>query len=539
VTVLGLVLVAAWWWPNRPVAGDVAMPSARFDSLSTDSYRAWESPLTGVFPTSREVDSDLALVATRSRGIRTYSAIEGNYDLPAMARAHHLKVWLGLWLGGDRASNAREMAAAIADAKKYPDVIDRVVVGNEVLLRRDLPLDELIADIDHVRHAIHEPVTYADVWNFFLANPAIVPHLDVVTIHILPYWEDHPTNIAGAMQHVQDVLAQMHARFPAARIAIGETGWPSRGRWRQDAAPGLVNEAIYLRRFVALAASEHIDYNFVEAFDQIWKYQNEGVVGASWGIWTAGRTPKFPLSGPVQEDADWFVPAGLSVICGLLLYGQVTWRFRPGVRAGLTLAVLAMALGGALGFAWNGTAPVLFDRAAMIAGIGNLAGQAALAALFLRHAARHLDRDGVPLGNRNGSQSTRSWRTLLRLRWPDAWRGAHAEDALFEDLFFLFLWTAALLQALLFYDPRYRDFPLPTFAVPLVVTLFRLAFRMMPRGDGGREEGVLGIILLGCAIGSAIQEGSLNRQSLVWNAAALVLAAPLLMRVSKGQREVS
>ena len=88
-------------------------------------------------------------------------------------------------------------------------------------MRRDLPADELIADIDRVRAAVRQKVTYADVWNFFVANPEVVSHLDYVTIHILPYWEDQPTNISGAMKHVQDVLGIIRQRFPAAKIAIG------------------------------------------------------------------------------------------------------------------------------------------------------------------------------------------------------------------------------------------------------------------------------------------------------------------------------
>ena len=65
------------------------------------------------------------------------------------------------------------MAAGIALANRYPDTIDRVIVGNEVLLRRDLPVEELIADIDAVRQAVKQPVTYADVWEFWREFPKL------------------------------------------------------------------------------------------------------------------------------------------------------------------------------------------------------------------------------------------------------------------------------------------------------------------------------------------------------------------------------
>ena len=425
----------AWWLPNRPQLTDLPMPSARLNSVSLAPYRPGESPLTGTFPTRAEVDQDLVLIATRAAAIRTYAAIEGDYDLPALARAHGLKMWQGIWLGPDRAANARELAAGIALARKNPDVIERVVVGNEVLLRRDLPVDELIADIDQVKRAVTQPVTYADVWNFFVDNPQVVPHLDVVTIHILPYWEDRPTNIDGVIAHVHDVLATMRAHFPASRLAIGETGWPSRGRWRRDAAPGLVHEATYLRRFVALAQAERLDYNFFQSFDEVWKYRNEGVVGASWGLWTADRRPKFPLDGPVREDAAWPVPAALSIACGLLLYAMATTRQGMAVRPRMMLAGVAIALGAALGVAWQGTHAVLFDTYVRTAAAGNLAGQAMLACLYMRRLARFYatGRCAMP---RTGREATASARALLHGRRPTGWaarRGRMRRSTIFAS----------------------------------------------------------------------------------------------------------
>ena len=524
-----VLLAGAWWWPNRPIAGDVAMPAARLNSVSFAPYRAHESPLTQSFPTRAEVDQDLGLIAARSRGFRTYAAIEGRYDLPAMARAHGLKMWQGIWLGPDRAANAREIAAGIAAARAYPDVIERVVVGNEVLLRKDLPADELIADIDAVKHAVRQSVTYADVWNFFIDNPQVVPHLDVITIHILPYWEDQPTNIDGVITHVRDTVARIAAAFPGRPIAIGETGWPSRGRWRQDAAPSLVNQVTYLRRFVALAQAQRLDYNFFQAFDEIWKYRNEGVVGASWGLWTIDRVEKFPLHGAVQEDAAWQVPAALSILCGVLLYANATLGAEPSGRSASLLAGMSMLLGGALGIAWHGSAYVLFDPLARIAAVGNLVGQVTLAMLYMQ-SLWGFCRTSRSVASRTGHDATCAARSLLRGRRPDGWAGPAWHRAVFDDLGFVFVWTAAVLQLLLLYDPRYRDFPVPTFAVPVVVTLLRGVGRDLRRGGGGVAEWVAGGTLLLAAFAGALREGLLNRQSLMWAGCAVILAAPMLVR---------
>ncbi len=493
------------------------MPDARFNSVSFAPFRAWQSPLTENFPTRIEVEQDVARIADRTAGLRTYAAIEGEYDVAAIAQAYHLKLWQGIWLGPDRARNDLEITRAIAIANRYPDTVERVVVGNEVLLRRDLPPEELAADIDRVRAAIPQKVTYADVWEFWERFPDLARHVDIVTIHILPYWEDHPTGIDHAIDHVREIYQHMKARFPDKPIAIGETGWPSRGRWRRDAAPGLVNQAVFLRRFISLAHREGFDYNLIEAFDQIWKYQNEGTVGANWGLWTASRQPKFPLAGPLVENPDWPFEAALSLLFAAFLLAPILSRPAMPPSTQIRAAALAIVLGNALGFACSATTPDLYDIHQRIAAIGNLAAQALLAALLLHRLT------GAAPPWRTGAQAADTIRLLLRLQRPGAW------SDIFPALSFVFVWTAAFLQLLLVFDPRYRDFPLPTFAVPLVAVLARALLRDLPRSGGGREELCVGATLAVGAIAGAIIEGPANLQSLAWSATALILATPPLL----------
>ncbi len=520
----GLVVIA-WWWPNRlqhPMAAQAASGRpAQFNSLSYTPFGPGESPLTDRFATEAEVDRDLALLAPVTRAIRTYAAIEGPADIPALARKHGLHVWLGIWLGGDRARNALEMARGIAMANQYPDVVERVIAGNEVLLRRDLPPDELIADIDHVKANVRQPVAYADVSDFWDQFPEVAPHVDVVLVHLLPFWEDVPTGIDRAVSVVGDVYTHFTKLFPGKTVAIGETGWPSRGRQRGDAVPSRINQARFLRGFMALAAARHFDYNFIEGFDQDWKYENEGVVGASWGLYTSDRVEKIPPSGPLREDPLWGWHATFSVACGLILAamafaGRVPER---ALASPAQTALLAVTLGAALGYAQADAAPVLLDLHVRLAAVVNLGGQALLAALMMLRLAGVI----APAKWRTGADATRRMRQAMRLRHT-AWAG------LFEDVAFLFVWAAAVDQILLVFDPRYRDFPIASFAVPLVVSLARLARRDLSMGAGRREEILLLITLVVGACASAVQEGPLNRQSLAWNACVLLLALPLALR---------
>lgn len=519
-----LATILAWWFPNRQQAADVPMLADRFNSVSFAPFRDGQSPLRDIFPTAAQVEEDVALIAPRVRAIRSYASIEGDYEIAEIAGRHGVRMWKGAWLGRDLRQNDREIAALIATANRHPDVVERVVVGNEVLLRRDLPVEELARQLDRVKASVRQPVTYADVWEFWAQFPELAQHVDIITIHILPYWEDEPLGVEPAMAHTRDVYRRMKALFPDKPIAIGEVGWPSAGRWREAAVPSRVEQAVFMRRFIQLSREEGFDYNFIEAFDQVWKYRNEGTVGAAWGLWTAERQPKFDLSGPVRENPwwAWYAAAALALSGIMFAAAARAWPRAPRWR----LALLAAALGNALAYAFCGAWPYAFDEHLKLAAIVNLLGQSALAALLLRRAGARLSGDPVEPA-RNGAQASANIRALFRGRmWFRDWRGFA-----FEDLLFLFTFTAALLQLMLLFDPRYRDFPFPTFAVPLVAVIARALLRDLPRRGGGWAEWLAGGTLLVCAVASAVMEGPHNLQALGWTACAIGLAVPPLLRV--------
>jgi len=510
----GLLTLFAWYWPNRPQAADVTMPDARFESVSYAPFRAWQSPLTKRFPTAAEVSQDLRLIAKHADGIRTYSSIEGSFDIGALAKRAKLKVWLGIWLGSNPLDNAREMAAGIKEANEYPHTITRVVVGNEVLLRRDLSASDLIKDIETVKAQVKQPVAYADVPKFWFEFPEIAKHVDIVMIHLLPYWQDNPVNVATAIRQVGRAIEEAKRKFPGKQISVGETGWPSRGRWRGDAAPGRVNEAVFLRKFVSLADRDHVDYNLIEAFDQNWKYHDEGVAGANWGIWNAARAQKFPLEGPVGEMPHWPLYAGTALLLavGLAIFVGAN---------GIARIAFAFALGNALAYAGAVTRQELYDVSLIICAAVNLPAQALLAWLALRRAV-----EGRMPPIAAGADTILLLRASLfgqaRLRdW-------HAQA--FDHLWFLFVATAAIIQTMLVFDPRYRDAPFAIFAVPVVVAIWRIASTDLPRAGTWRDVLPSATLAAG-AVASAIISGPLNTEFLIWNALAIMLAAPGLIGI--------
>ena len=346
VTALNL---AWWWWPNRPV--EIAgWTSAPLQSVSFAPYRPGQSPLTRTFPTAEQIDQDLKRLQGKVRAVRTYSTGENLEAVPQRAGKYGLKVWHGAWLNDNDKENLEQINLLIDHANKYPDTIERVIVGNEALLRRDLTANQLRGYLRQVKSRVKQPVTYADVWEFWLRNPTLADEVDFITVHLLPYWEDEPIGLErreadGQLRiekHLLDIYRKLQERFPGKKIVIGESGWPSDGRMRADARPGRVEQVKYFSIFRTIAEREKFDYNIVEAFDQYWKARQEGTVGAAWGLLDAHRNDKFELGKPVVAEPHWRLLFVLStILSALLLIAFFSWRRRARARPIVVFAVFA------------------------------------------------------------------------------------------------------------------------------------------------------------------------------------------------------
>ncbi len=316
--------------------------------MSFAPYRPGQSPLTRTFPTADQIDQDLKRLQGKVRAVRTYSTGENLEAVPQRAGKYGLKVWHGAWLNDNDKENLEQVNLLIDHANKYPDTIERVIVGNEVLLRKDLTANQLRSYIRMVKSRVKQPVTYADVWEFWLRNPSLADEVDFITVHLLPYWEDEPIGLErreanGQLRiekHLLDIYHKVQQRFPGKKIVIGETGWPSDGRMRSDARPGRIEQVRYFSIFRSIAERENFDYNVVEAFDQYWKARQEGTVGAAWGLLDAYRNDKFELGKPVVAEPHWRILFALStILSGLLLIAFFSWRRRAPAKPIVIFAV--------------------------------------------------------------------------------------------------------------------------------------------------------------------------------------------------------
>jgi exo-beta-1,3-glucanase (GH17 family)/cellulose synthase/poly-beta-1,6-N-acetylglucosamine synthase-like glycosyltransferase len=349
----GIVAFGLWAAANRPVT-DIAPYYGAIGGFAFSPFHKGESPQTNDYPTVAQIKSDLALAAQHTQNIRTYT-VEGDLgQIPALAEGMGLNVTLGAWLDRHPDANAAELAKTVQVANANPDV-KQIMVGNETVLRGDQTVPELISEINLVKAETHVPVSTAEPWHVWLKYPELGNSVDFITVHLLPYWEGVPENVA--VQDAMSRLAAVHKAFPGKRIVIGEIGWPSDGIDIGAARASTVNQARFLRDFFNVAQKDHLQYFVMEAFDQPWKTSFEGRAAGYWGMFTQDRVQKWSLTGPVENNPGWIFYAGGSALLALLATMALLSR-RPDIRMpgklifaalvegfGATLAMLLMVMG--------------------------------------------------------------------------------------------------------------------------------------------------------------------------------------------------
>ncbi|MBN2516421.1 MAG: glycosyltransferase [Deltaproteobacteria bacterium] len=307
------VTFSVWALLNLPVS-EPDWPK-KIPGYSFSPMRLGQSGITGILPSIEEIDADLKLLKGTAHAIRTYS-VEGTFaEIPALAHKHGLNVTLGAWIGQDRDRNEREITKVIQLAQSNRNVV-RVIIGNEAVLRADIPLSEMSKHLDKVRKALRVPVSTAEPWHVWIRYPELAEHVDFLAVHMLPYWEG--VDIDLAVEYIVNSITMLKHAFPGKHLVIAEVGWPSNGRTRRSAVASVSNEATFLRRFIERAQKEKYTYYVMEAFDQPWKRNTEGAVGAYWGVYNVARQPKFSFREPIVGIPHWRILAAISILVAVI-----------------------------------------------------------------------------------------------------------------------------------------------------------------------------------------------------------------------------
>jgi len=197
-------------------------------------------------PDQNNVTLDIAMLAQLTPAVRLYGTDCNQTEmvLTAIDRLNYndtVKVWLGVWLGNNATTNARQLQQTYDILDTYPSShFAGVIVGNEVLFRKDLTEAELGQQLQNVRSnltakSIHLPVATSDLGDDWTSG--LAADTDIVMSNVHPFfagvtpdeapgwawnfWQTHDVILTGAG------TGGGSAGYP--KNIISEIGWPSDG----------------------------------------------------------------------------------------------------------------------------------------------------------------------------------------------------------------------------------------------------------------------------------------------------------------------
>lgn len=222
--------------------------------------------------------------------LRTFSCTEGNELIPGIAVENGLRTMVGVWLNDDRLNNEKELANAIEVARAgHADIL---AVGNEVLLRGDMSEDELIEYINRARQAVPDvDVGYVDAYFKFVDHPRVTDACDVILANCYPFWEG--CSAEYSLLYMKDMYRRAVQAANGKKVIISETGWPNVGTPFGGAVPSYESAIKYFINTYQWAEEENIEVFYFSAFDETWKVDMEGDVGAYWGLWDKDGNLKY------------------------------------------------------------------------------------------------------------------------------------------------------------------------------------------------------------------------------------------------------
>ena len=237
-----------------------------------------------------QIQRRMDVIAPYTKWVRSFSCTNGNELIPQAAHNKGLKTMVGAWIGNDKAQNNKEIDALIQLAKNK--LVDIAVVGNEVLMRGDLSVQEIIAHINKVKKELPGiPVGYVDAYYQFHEHPELIEVCDVILANCYPFWEG--SNIEEATRYLRQMYTVTKDISKGKPVIITETGWPNQGDSVAGATPTTENAMKYFISASNMSKKNSIPLFYFSSFDESWKVHQEGDVGARWGLWDTSEKLKY------------------------------------------------------------------------------------------------------------------------------------------------------------------------------------------------------------------------------------------------------
>jgi len=254
----------------------------KIHGISFSPYTEDQNPAKFDWISPDQIEARLSIIKPYVHWIRTFSCTLGNEAIAPIAKKHGLKTLVGAWIGDDLDMNEAELDNVIRLAKAgHADI---VAIGNEVILREDIPLELLLSYIKRFKAEVpHVPVGYVDAYYTFANEPDLVDVCDVILANCYPFWER--CSLEQSVSYMKEMYAFVKKVSKDKEVIISETGWPSKGESYGDAKPLYEHAAKYFIDTYQWANKAGIKVFYFSSFDETWKTDDEGEYGAYWGLW--------------------------------------------------------------------------------------------------------------------------------------------------------------------------------------------------------------------------------------------------------------
>ncbi len=278
---------------------EMVMATGRYISYQPTSLQIINGQPTQA--NEKSIEADLKVLRPRFDGIITYGALNGAEKIPDVAaKLGYRSVFMGIW----DVTNAQERENVIEAAKRQPQIVNGVSMGNEVVFGKRASYKDIADAMASFRVAAPGiAISTTEPFHMFLqpgADP-LFPQMDFLLANVHPVFESWfrtapDANAAEFVTNVVDKLAGIYC----GPVLVKETGVPT-----APAGEGYVplRQASF---YVALAQRFKPErmraFAYFSAFDAPWRADDSGPVPgyhpeeAHWGLYDAERWPKLVVS---------------------------------------------------------------------------------------------------------------------------------------------------------------------------------------------------------------------------------------------------
>ncbi|KAF2204016.1 glycoside hydrolase [Delitschia confertaspora ATCC 74209] len=242
-------------------------------------------------PSQNNVTRDMAILSQLTNSVRLYGTDCNQTEmvLHAIDRLElaDMKVWLGVWIGTNETTNARQISQMWKVLDNYESKrFKGVIVGNEVLYRDDQNLTAMVDIIDAVKRnltdkSIDLPIATADLGDKWTAD--LAQKVDIVMSNIHPFFAGVKAEVAAAWTWNfwtdHDVRLTQGTKI---KQIISEVGWPSKGgntcgqgtctSKADGSVAGIEEMNTFMEDWVCPSLKNGTEYFWFEAFDEPWKF---------------------------------------------------------------------------------------------------------------------------------------------------------------------------------------------------------------------------------------------------------------------------